>query len=167
MPVLTAGQQQKITDVQAAIGTAVVSDTNAILGNIFVAPQQFGGFNRDFSVTPGETVLHGEIYRVVGFVPGGSQQLDSNLMAVVLGGGFTLAHQLMDPFREDTYMQAIASAASLFDMDMAVLLDHQWWRTITGVLDVLGPIERSEIERTGNVLHCDVDVQVTVDITGL
>ena len=162
---LSAGQSQHIRDVQAGILDAIKADTSIAGIN-----STTGRFNRDFAqIALGTAYVAGEAFTIVGYVDRDADQAlgaDSSGERIVLGQVYEVSYLLADPLDETPYTVYSATEVSQLDQDLAVLLDRHWWEQVSGVVGSSIP-ERSEIQRTGNVIHYQIQVQLTLEIGGL
>ena len=159
--VLTEDQETALATVQATIGGAIDTDTSVSAA----ALPGSGAHSRDYYIAEDTTVFALDDRHVLGWLPAGSQVQDSNIRQIVLGQTYEVAHRLGDPFDERPYTgQPDVTTLAVLDRDIATLTDRQWWRGISGVSEVLSEPERGEIQRTGDVIHYQVQVQVLVDL---
>jgi len=130
--------------VASAVETKVLANTSATaaLANLL---------SKDESLAAGDTKMRRPTVAVGMF-------RDSNHNFVIASIDIEMVHMLSDPTDEDTYLNGDALT------DQAVLMDSEFFRTVTGVIEIIDEPELTKPTRElpGNVIEYTVTVQVAI-----
>jgi hypothetical protein len=133
----------------ASVATVRTAIEAKLVSNLTVAAIVTRALSRD-EVIPAGVTRASVVPAVAGYTP------DSNTNYILGNYVITIAHRLTDGTDEDTYMDGNMLS------DQALLMDKDFFRTLSGIKDVVAGPEPDEVSRTGNVIEYTVTVQLLI-----
>lgn len=133
-----------------SLGSVIIAAAAKVLAQTSATSGVNKPIGNDFSIPAGETYFRG-----VPLCPG--DEVDSNNTRQVLSYQISMIHNLSDPTNEGTYL--LGDALS----DQGILGAKSFWRTISGVHELLDGPEFTLPERIGNVIEYTISIQLSID----